>query len=209
MLGPTSTFPNTQELEEHPVRGHRSVIRPGDGDPYGSCGDPVEREPPEAIGVLLEGPVRALQPDNRIPGRDELADQSPRVRIGDHHLDLQAGRLERQLARPAVVAYTGELRRRVEHEISKLLVNRPPGERSPGGGGNVVGYGIGLLQGAPEQFVQGLIRKIGWVTTVVTHHPPAFGSMSAGSSRRSLSRHLALVGPMLPIERPRISAIVW
>ena len=75
----------------------------------------------------------------------------------------------------------------------------------------VVGAGVAvpLLQGAPEQFVQGLIRKIGWVTTVVAHHPPAFGSMSAGSSRRSLSRHLALVGPMLPIERPRISAIVW
>ena len=74
------------------------------------------------------------------------------------------GRLERQLARPAVVADTGELGRRVEHEIGELLVDRPPGERPAGCGDDVVGYGVGLAQGAPEQFVQGVVGEIGWVT---------------------------------------------
>ena len=119
--------------------GPATVIRTG------PAGTPSNVNRPKRSACCSRARSGALQPDDRIPGRDELADQSPRVRIGDHHLDLQARRLERQLARPAVVAYTGELRRRVEHEISKLLVDRPPGERPPGCGDDVVGYGIGLL----------------------------------------------------------------
>ena len=131
------------------------------------------------------------------------------VGVGDHHLDLQPGGLERQLAGPPVVAHAHQLGRRVEHEIGELLVDRPPRERPTGCGEDVFGHRVGLAQGEPEQFLQGVVGEFGWVTTVVTHHPPAFGSMPAGSSRRSLSRHRALLGPMLPIDRPRISAIVW
>ena len=75
---------------------------------------------------------------------------------------------------------------------------------------DVVGHGIGLLQGAPEQFVQGVVvrDRLGDDRSLLIVHllsgrcPPG----AAGGACRDTSPWL---GPMLPIERPRISAIVW
>ena len=65
---------------------------------------------------------------------------------------------------------------------------------------DAVGHGLGGSQGAADEGEQ--------LVVVGGHGRPALGSIPGGRSRRRRSRQRARVGPMLPIGRPSISAIV-
>ena len=190
---------------------------------------------PKRSAVCSTCAVGALERNRRRHRRHELADEPALASVDDHQLDLDAGAAERQLAGRVRVAHAGELGRRVEHQISELLVDRPPRHGATGRRQHVVGHGVGASQRLAEQFEQVRCRPprrrcrgrsrgrqrsrrdasanaVGMRGIGVMrggHRAPAFGSMPAGRSRRSLSRQRARLGPMLPIERPSVSAIVW
>ena len=66
---------------------------------------------------------------------------------------------------------------------------------------DVLGNGVRHAQRPPEQLEQFVV--------VPSHDSSSLGSTPAGNSRRNRSRQRARVGPMLPIGRPSMSAMVW
>ena len=64
----------------------------------GAIGSTVEREPSETVGCLLEGTFSAFEAHGRRLRRYELAHNAPGRCVSHHHFDLDARRLESQLA---------------------------------------------------------------------------------------------------------------
>ena len=142
MSGPPGLNPNTRRTGEpvtHRARAgsspwsRRCSSVPGDGDAHRAGRHAIEREPPEAVGLLLE-PASVPSESHRCRhgGHFELAHESTRGRVDDHHLDLQSRTLERELAGSVLVAHAGELGSPSRTRGRRVPVDRPPRHQAAG-----------------------------------------------------------------------------
>ncbi len=79
-------------------------------------------------------------------GWNQLTDQSLRVAVGEHHLDLDRRRAERDLAVDAGAADADGLLGRVEHQQREFGVDGSPRKGGTGGCGHVVRGRVDLVQ---------------------------------------------------------------
>ena len=204
ILGPFASLPAlvTQAYKQHPFRrGDVPAVEVLDRDAHRSRGDGLEREAAQAVAQLLDDPVANRQSHGVRTRRDQLADDTPGDVVDHHDLNFDPRSTERELSGGVLTADARQLDGRVEHQLGQLLVDGPPGPRRPRPGDHAIWHRFGGAQGTPDQFEQLVVGG--------GHESPSFGLKPGGRSRLRRSRHRARVGPMLPIGRPSISAMVW
>ena len=173
----------------------------------GSTSSNVNRPRSSVCVSATESPDREL--DGHLGRRDQLADDAALTVLDHHHLDLDAWRLERHLARRGFAAtpVSSLAESNTSSASSASIVRHVNAALAPAR--TCSGTGSARSDGVAERRDPLVVGSFVHDSFFAVHD--CFFSWlpaSPGISRRRRSRQRARVGPMLPIGRPRISAIV-
>ena len=216
-------------LEQDPLGLHDAgTVGTEHDQPHGSGCERFEHEPPEPVGRCRVHRIGADEFDRGLRRRHQLADETTGAVLDDHHLDLHTGSPEGDLPIGVLRPDTREFTSGVEHHLGEFGVDRAPGERRPRPVEDVVRdrvVGGKRLGDQAHEFVVGhevelVVRMVGRrvirvIVPRLVHSAVSFrggrGDLSSSpgeSSLRSFASARSRLGPMLPMGRPTISAIV-